>query len=221
LVELLVVIGIIAILAAVLMPAIESAREHAREGATRSEATGMQNSFTMYFNDWHVYPPDVNGSNIDGLNEPGECLVYYLGNRFEAGSGSTRNAGPYREFPADRMTNPDGDDYPCFQDMFGGRDGVDFYRFDNNDDDAGNTPPSPGSAADQDTGPNGWNVTNVNRTSIDVWSAGPDGTDEASGHDEKWSNPPDSAPYVPDSQPTNPRWDNRDSLTGEDFIGSW
>ena len=99
LVELLVVIGIIAILAALLMPAIGAARRNVREGAIKTELQNMDLAMTQYYQDWGRYPPD-HLIGTDSSATSAECLVYYLGTKFRVNASgdevpATRNGGGY------------------------------------------------------------------------------------------------------------------------------
>jgi prepilin-type N-terminal cleavage/methylation domain-containing protein/prepilin-type processing-associated H-X9-DG protein len=74
LIELLVVIAIIAILAAMLMPALQRAREQARLGACKGHQHNLGLSYAMYRNDYLSYPTTV---TIPG----GDAGTYVLNNR--------------------------------------------------------------------------------------------------------------------------------------------
>jgi len=183
LVEMLVVIAIIAVLAAILVPTISAARRHVKVGLTKAELSALTAALTEYRADWGEYPPDV----TDGTPEPVEernldcaqCLVYYLsgpgGRGFHVDDGFTRNGGPYFEFPPDRLRNG------RFQDMFGPRSGVTFYRYDNNEADQGSETWAPPPASV-------WNVSNVHPSSVDLWCAGPDAVDEVTTQHPTQSN---------------------------------
>jgi prepilin-type N-terminal cleavage/methylation domain-containing protein len=186
LVEMLVVIGIIAILAAILMPALSSARKQVREGATRAEIKNLEVAMTAYYQDWGEYPPDMRGSG----DSSAESLVYHLGNTFRVSAGTgeidaSQNGGPYFDFDPKRLTkDPDGDgtnefSNPVYVDHFGAIErengDITYYRFDNNEDDGGDESNwHTGYTTDHE----GWNVSNVHSSGIDIWSAGEDGDDE-------------------------------------------
>jgi prepilin-type N-terminal cleavage/methylation domain-containing protein len=82
LIELLVVIAIIAILAGILLPALQRAREMARETSCLSKMKQLGLSFMMYFNDNTVgYPAtDYDASNtLAWYDDEGDPLVKYAG----------------------------------------------------------------------------------------------------------------------------------------------
>jgi len=187
LVELLVVIGIIAMLASMLIPAVLTARRHVKAGVTKVEIRHLEVAFTNYFSDWGAYPPDRNTVETwDSLSAPQDsarCLVHYLGTMFRVSSGYSRNAGPYYDFPVDRVR--DG----RFIDALGAdsRDAtpavgswqVYFYRFDNNDAEGGDqTNWTNWNGPDQYTNYAGTytnyncNFSNVHPQGVDIWSAG-------------------------------------------------
>jgi len=170
LVELLTVIAIVAVLAAMLFPAITSVKAHVRANLTRTQITNLEMAMETYFLEWGAYPPDIHGA-LDhpphALMDSGQCLVYYLGTAFRTADGFSRNCGPYYEFPPDRLT--DG----RFVDMYGERGRtVYYYQFDNNLADGGGV------------GPYNSDVTDVHPLRFDMWSAGPDGVDESGAGDD-------------------------------------
>jgi len=184
LIELLVVVAIVAILAGMLLSAVQLASRHARRTAAAMEIKNLQVALESYRLDWGSYPPDRNENETADWPEgwdSARCLVFYLGTKFRAGEAptppwtktaltwkATRNGGPYYDFPGERIK--DG----RFVDVWGVKDrAVYYYQFDNNDAEDGSTPPQVATATN-------WNVTNVHPNGVDIWSAGPDGTDTVS-----------------------------------------
>jgi prepilin-type N-terminal cleavage/methylation domain-containing protein len=140
LVELLVVIGIIAILAGMLMPAIMAARTKAHESSTLNLIHQCEVAATGFFNDYGDYPPstweeyfalveydyDGNGTfegaeegdpdfpDFDATTAPG----WLGGDPRDSNEGievfvaavATRTGGPYMEPGGDQLGNTDGDE---------------------------------------------------------------------------------------------------------------
>jgi prepilin-type N-terminal cleavage/methylation domain-containing protein len=197
LIEMLVVIAIIAILTGLIAAAIGIARKSANNAKARAEMGQLMAAFEQYAADWGQYPPD---NNTDEDWDSAQCLVFYLGAEFVAGEEphlpwdwsqtagfiATKSRKPLFQFPASRLKD---DGY--FEDPWGkggGRD-VWYYQFDNNQADGGIgvcdgitdygewEAEDDGSAVPGDSDYNNWNVTNWRRDEIDIWCAGPDGTD--------------------------------------------
>jgi len=103
LVELLVVMGIIAMLAAMLMPAIVKAISHVKKVATKMEIGNIQNAMLQFRLDFGAYPPDnltrtaAGGDpvkiydstagalqDVDKTLNSAEALVFLLGSAFRA-----------------------------------------------------------------------------------------------------------------------------------------
>jgi len=62
LVELLVVISIMAVLAAITLPNFMGARERARDAQRESDMNAIKNSLRMYYNDNQAYPTGTGGT---------------------------------------------------------------------------------------------------------------------------------------------------------------
>ena len=83
LVELLVVIGIIAVLIAVLLPVLNRARQQAKQAQCSSNLRQMGQALGMYVNDWKYYPACW-GNNTDGTAFaiwPPRLRLYLNGNQ--------------------------------------------------------------------------------------------------------------------------------------------
>ncbi len=222
-VELLIVMGIIALLVSILVPSLSTARKRVKEGITRTEISALATAMHAYFSDWGEYPPDLTD---DSPTPPAEqnlnsrqCLVYYLqgpnGTGFRTDDGFSRNGGPYFDFPPERLVG----DPPVFADALGGQADRDVYSysFDNNDADQGDqtnwhTNYEPDGNPPEDYEHYGWNVSNVHPMGVDIWSAGYDG-------DSDWV----EELYV-DKHPTQSNQNRHDPETyldlGDD-IGNW
>ena len=69
LVELLVVIGIIALLIAILLPALNGARRNARDVQCASNIRQLSTALVNYAQEWKgKFPPNVNAGGLDGVN---------------------------------------------------------------------------------------------------------------------------------------------------------
>jgi len=104
LIELLVVMAIIAILAGLLVPAIDYIMKLAKRAAIRTDIANLENALQAYKLVYAMFPPD--GQDLGGVpNEAkddvvalggcnsltsGECLVYFLGNTFKTSPDTTK-----------------------------------------------------------------------------------------------------------------------------------
>ena len=82
LIEMLTVIAIIAILAAILLPTIGAIRRRARMSAAKAQIAALQTALDSYSQTFGAYPPDSNESlpsNYFGdMDNPNECMVWFL-----------------------------------------------------------------------------------------------------------------------------------------------
>ncbi len=133
LVELLVVVAIIAILAAMLLPAVNRAMDEAHKSATKNLIHQAELAAQSFFNDYGDYPPstweeyfelyeyDYNDSGTFEGSEQGEPdfpdLDTYTVDPRLTNEGievfvacvATRNGGPYMEPSGDQLVNTDND----------------------------------------------------------------------------------------------------------------
>ncbi|MFC1582606.1 type II secretion system protein [Planctomycetota bacterium] len=105
LIEMLVVISIIAILAAILMPAITAVRVAAKKASTKSLIGTIDMALESYANDFSgYYPPDPMDTApctmLDGtqLENTSQAICYYIESEFVSDDG--RKSGCYENFKA-------------------------------------------------------------------------------------------------------------------------
>ena len=109
LVELLVVIAIIAILASMLLPALQKARETAQQAACMSNMKQIATAFIMYENDWQCVIPGMFDSGTPPLNNLGMWPM--LASKYADHGDVDEKGNPWRlskimECPAIKRTIP-------------------------------------------------------------------------------------------------------------------
>lgn len=101
LVELLVVIGIIAILISILIPAVGAVRKQARVAQTQQLISRLQNSVERYFQDFNAYPGPlsnnevINGTVFPSVTKAGTAVGITMSENFVLGVlGGLNNSTP-------------------------------------------------------------------------------------------------------------------------------
>ena len=100
LVELLVVIGIILVLVAILLPALNTAREHSRRSACLSNLHQIGYALTMYANDFRGRYPNANPPNTVNSYDPTNQVLTYVANAY------LKNGPAVFHCPSDRDPAP-------------------------------------------------------------------------------------------------------------------
>lgn len=92
LIEMLVVIAIIGILAAILLPVIGAARRKARETQARAAIAELQHNLMQYNMDFGALPPDSNeglGDAFADMDTPNECMIWFLTRTYSKAPSAT------------------------------------------------------------------------------------------------------------------------------------
>lgn len=117
LVEMLVVIGIIAVLAAILLPVMHSARKRASRAACQSNLHQLAVGLKLYYQDYKAYPPGslVLGAGLsDGASGPGGASY----NTFNRATGAKSRIGALYPTYVSEQKNflcPEDDPGSCYQ----------------------------------------------------------------------------------------------------------
>lgn len=76
LIELLVVISLIGVLAVLVLPNLNAARERGRDAARKSDLKNIQTALRLYYNDYGKYPMNTGAFEISGCGSQGvdTCL---------------------------------------------------------------------------------------------------------------------------------------------------
>lgn len=117
LIEMLIVVAIIGVLASVIMPAMNEAREKAKVAATLSELDGIMSAMTLLYNDTGYYPngaADYCRTTLPSGNEVNLSLA--TSSLTANGNGLTGWNGPYFTGLIDKWGTPYylDEDYQCY-----------------------------------------------------------------------------------------------------------
>lgn len=93
LLELLVVISIIGVLAAMLLVNFQGARQRARDGARKSDLRQIKTALQLYYNDFQTYPDFNSSGEIRGCGSDGQGSCDW-GEAFTAGNTVYMNELP-------------------------------------------------------------------------------------------------------------------------------
>lgn len=158
LIELLTVIAIIALLAGILMPVVNTVKRKALETKAKAMIGSISTAIKMYEMDFGDIPPDDNHASSAAFNRATESLYRCLTTQWTTANASIY-AGPYMEFKGDvskniGVANRDSDSKYEIVDPWGNE-----YCYESDDDNGavGNAPYH-------------------NRFSFDIFSMGADGT---------------------------------------------
>jgi len=100
LIELLVVISLIGVLAVLVLPNLNAARERGRDAARKSDLKNMQTALRLYYNDYGKYPLNSGGLEISGCGVQGTDTCLW-GTTFSAASQTYMG-----KLPADPLNVP-------------------------------------------------------------------------------------------------------------------
>lgn len=114
LVELLVVISIIGVLAAVILPNLLGIRERARDTKVKSGLSEMRNALRLFYNDYQHYPESSSGGSILGCGPAATPEDVACGGSFV--TTGTNSVTYMKALPADfdYTQIDDGNDYELY-----------------------------------------------------------------------------------------------------------
>jgi prepilin-type N-terminal cleavage/methylation domain-containing protein len=105
LMEMLVVVSIIALLAAILIPTLTAARLRAKITTTKTEIANLSAAIQLYASKYGDFPPSglsAFGVKVNATNNGNESMLACL--------ATTNQGGPYLDWPEARLGNLDGDE---------------------------------------------------------------------------------------------------------------